>query len=810
MILADNETKVDLLNNEAIAKTIIELLREKPDRAMTIGVHGDWGAGKSSILEMIETGLSPEGDVLCIKFNGWRFQGFEDAKIALIEGIVTALVEKRPALTKAGDAVKDIFKRIDWLKVARHTGGLAFTAMTGVPTPDQIGAVVGTIKGIFADPSKLATQENYDKVVEGIEGLIKPGESKNVPEEIEAFRKAFDGLLTKAGIDQLVVLIDDLDRCLPDTAIETLEAVRLFVFTDRTAFIVAADEAMIEYSVRKHFPELPDTTGPRDYARNYLEKLIQIPFRIPALGETETRIYVTLLLIGAELGDDDEAYRKLIDTARAILKKPWESTGLDAETVKTALGEKFPKAQNALTLSDQIGPVLASGTQGNPRQIKRFLNSLLLRHRTAAARGFGDEVKLPVLAKLMLAERFMSRMFDQVASAAAQHPQGRCEDLAALEADVRTDKSEADKKSKVSGSAKAPAKSADSPTLAEWKGAEAIRSWAAMPPELGQLDLRPYLFVTKDRKDYFGAASALGRLAGVVEKLLGPKMQVQAFEGELKQLVPALGQSRGRRARQQVPCRAALPKNAADDGQRQKSRCFHRPNPCSGRHFLSGDHGAVPAKAGRTRDFARRCHHPRQGLGLTHRAVAATPRLRHPGSGPWREALSAVAALRGTSGAAMRGHRRSRTRHHASTRAGRLSRRTRPIRPCWARCLQPRGPRSHCTSFKRSNAPGRARRRSPVARRDVRPDRRNPVQRGVHRSRAGGDVLRVGPRDEGGHGAPGSRHRQSDSERSRTIREPYQSAPSLNHPLFEGERVRSRRDDRLAPGHVPTLQRKKR
>lgn len=539
MILADNETKVDLLNNEAIAKTIIELLREKPDRAMTIGVHGDWGAGKSSILEMIETGLSPEGDVLCIKFNGWRFQGFEDAKIALIEGIVTALVEKRPALTKAGDAVKDIFKRIDWLKVARHTGGLAFTAMTGVPTPDQIGAVVGTIKGIFADPSKLATQENYDKVVEGIEGLIKSGESKNVPEEIEAFRKAFDGLLTKAGIDQLVVLIDDLDRCLPDTAIETLEAVRLFVFTDRTAFIVAADEAMIEYSVRKHFPELPDTTGPRDYARNYLEKLIQIPFRIPALGETETRIYVTLLLIGAELGDDDEAYRKLIDTARAILKKPWESTGLDAETVKTALGEKFPKAQNALTLSDQIGPVLASGTQGNPRQIKRFLNSLLLRHRTAAARGFGDEVKLPVLAKLMLAERFMSRMFDQVASAAAQHPQGRCEDLAALEADVRTDKSEADKKSKVSGSAKAPAKSADSPTLAEWKGAEAIRSWAAMPPELGQLDLRPYLFVTKDRKDYFGAASALGRLAGVVEKLLGPKMQVQAFEGELKQLVSA-------------------------------------------------------------------------------------------------------------------------------------------------------------------------------------------------------------------------------------------------------------------------------
>ena len=53
MILTDNETKVDLLNNEAIAATIIGLLRTKPDHPMTIGVHGDWGAGKSSVLEMI-------------------------------------------------------------------------------------------------------------------------------------------------------------------------------------------------------------------------------------------------------------------------------------------------------------------------------------------------------------------------------------------------------------------------------------------------------------------------------------------------------------------------------------------------------------------------------------------------------------------------------------------------------------------------------------------------------------------------------------------------------------------------------------
>lgn len=542
MILTDNETKVDLLNNEAIATTIIGLLREKPDHPVTIGVHGDWGAGKSSVLEMIEVGFADNDDVLCLKFNGWRFQGFEDAKIALIEGIVTGLVEKRPAMTKAAGAVKDVFNRIDWLKVAKRAGGLAVTAFTGIPTPDQISAVVGTLEGLFTDPGKVATKENLTAAIDDVKSILKPGETRNVPEEVEAFRKAFDKLLKEAGIKQLIVLIDDLDRCLPDTAIETLEAIRLFVFTARTAFVVAADEAMIEYAVRKHFPDLPETTGPRDYARNYLEKLIQVPFRIPALGETETRIYVTLLLTGAEIGDDDESYAKLIAVARERLKRPWESAVLDAATVKDALGAKADKAHKALALSDQIGPILASGTKGNPRQIKRFLNTLLLRELTATARGFGADISLPVLAKLMLAERFIPRLFEQIAFVAAVHAKGLCEDIDALEKSIVADSSKAEgkvvtdeRKGAKTGDVIVPP--VDSAVLAEWRSSETIRDWARVQPFLTGVDLRPYLFVAKDKKDYFGPVSVLGHLAGVVEKLFGGKMSVQAYEVELKQLV---------------------------------------------------------------------------------------------------------------------------------------------------------------------------------------------------------------------------------------------------------------------------------
>ena len=550
MILADNETKIDLLNNEVIATTIIELLRDRPEQPVTVGVHGDWGAGKSSVLEMIEAGFEKQTDVLCLKFNGWRSQGFEDAKIALIEGIVTGLIEKRSALTKTCEAVKNVFRRIDWLKAAKRAGSLAFTAFSGIPTSDQIEVLVKNLRSIIEDPSKLPTKDNIEAVIDGVQGLIKPkedGDSKNIPDEIKAFRKAFDDLLDKAGVKQLVVLIDDLDRCLPDTAIETLEAIRLFVFTSRTAFIVAADEAMIEYAVRKHFPDLPDATGTLTYARNYLEKLIQVPFRIPALGDTETRIYVTLLLVAAELGEKSDAFNSLLSAARKRLKRPWMSNAIDAEIFKRTLGDHASKAAHALTISDQIGPILARGTKGNPRQIKRFLNTLILRQRIAKARGFGDAIKLPVMAKLMLAERFIPRLFEQIAFNAANATDGKSQELHELESAsvVQKNKSKifdseektsSNKKSGTTKEAKSTLSSKESVLLNEWLSSPLIKDWAAIPILRGGEDLRPYLFVAKDRKDYFGATSTLGHLAAVVEQLFGGKLAVQNLESELKRL----------------------------------------------------------------------------------------------------------------------------------------------------------------------------------------------------------------------------------------------------------------------------------
>ena len=80
MIVADNETSVDLLYYGAIARTVVRLVAEKSDEPLSVGVHGDWGAGKSSVLMMVEEAFEDNERVLCVRFNGWLFQGFEDAK----------------------------------------------------------------------------------------------------------------------------------------------------------------------------------------------------------------------------------------------------------------------------------------------------------------------------------------------------------------------------------------------------------------------------------------------------------------------------------------------------------------------------------------------------------------------------------------------------------------------------------------------------------------------------------------------------------------------------------------------------------
>lgn len=540
MFLNDQETATDLLYYEAIAKTVVKLIGKTPETPITIGVHGDWGAGKSSVLKMLEASFEDNDRTLCLWFNGWTFEGFEDAKTVVIETIVDELRRARPASTKVADAAKTVLRRVDWLKLARKTGGFALTAFTGIPTLDQLKGAYEVASGFLAKPQESVSAEDIKSFAEKMGDFFKGADDSadHLPEHIHAFRAEFKALLDAADVDKLVVIVDDLDRCLPRTAIATLEAIRLFLFVERTAFVIGADEMMIEYAVREHFPDLPQSVGPVSYARNYLEKLIQVPFRIPALGVAETRVYVTLLLAENALGATDERFESLLAEARKDMQRPWKSRGLDRRMVEEAMGGSVPpEVDQALVISAHVTKILSEGTRGNPRQIKRFLNSLMLRHAIADERGFGADIQRPILAKIMLAERFYPDFYEQIARLAAGHADGKPEAISQFEARIRTEA-----KAELAEDEEVPAKKtrkviqAIAPEVTEWEKHEWAKGWAAIEPSLVGVDLRPYVFVTRDKRSSLGGIVAVSHLEELVEKLMGPTLMVRAASGELGKL----------------------------------------------------------------------------------------------------------------------------------------------------------------------------------------------------------------------------------------------------------------------------------
>ena len=531
MIVADNETAVDLLYYEAIARTVVRLVAEKSDEPLSVGVHGDWGAGKSSVLMMVEEAFKDKERVLCVRFNGWLFQGFEDAKAVLIETIVDELLRKRSKREKVADQAKKVLRRVDWMKVARKASSLGISLSTGIPHPETLKDLGAVVRAVVAKGGEGATAENLAPLVGGSNDFLRKVEEDSAPEQMHAFREEFEELLKRADIDRLVVLVDDLDRCLPEIAIETLEAIRLFLFVPRAAFVIAADEGMIEYAVRQHFPDLPVTKGPATYARNYLEKLIQVPFRLPSLGYAETRIYVTMLLVLNDCGEESDAFSKIVVLAREVLRRPWKGPGLDRKAIGEAIGSVPEEVERALELSGRIAPVLADGARGNPRQIKRFINTMMLRLAIAEERGFRDELNISVLAKIMLAERFAPELYDAMARGSANT--GVSEELGALEAAVLQQlPGELETKS-ANGKGKEPAVGVSPP---DWPNIEWAKQWAAIEPPIAEHDLRPYVFVTRDHRSVFGAVTSLGVLDELVVKLQGSPLQVKQASTEVARL----------------------------------------------------------------------------------------------------------------------------------------------------------------------------------------------------------------------------------------------------------------------------------
>ncbi len=302
----DNETHQDLIDFKYLTNSVNLIINNEDLIPSTIGVYGDWGSGKSSLMKMIELeNTNPEN--LIIKFNGWLFEGYEDAKIALLSTLVDEIIKSRTWDEKTKKYLGRLVKRIKWLKLITKTA--------------QMG-----INGFIASQADFDYQKTIKDISElNIDDYIKEVEDENktlIDKGIREFHKDFEELLEQTKLKRVIVLIDDLDRCNPDTIISTLEAIKLFLFVKKSVFIISADERLINYAVKKRFPELPSTDY--DVSKDYIEKLIHFPIRIPSLSESEYETYVNLLFAKLHLSSTD------FENLRVAVFQPKENIDLSA------------------------------------------------------------------------------------------------------------------------------------------------------------------------------------------------------------------------------------------------------------------------------------------------------------------------------------------------------------------------------------------------------------------------------------------------------------------------------------------------
>ena len=418
---SDKETTEDLLGYSVHASLLKSVVMNEKNLPITIGLYGDWGLGKTSILKILEQELKKDSDTVVVYFDGWAFESFDDAKMALIQGIVDALEREKSFKAKVGDKVdelktafKKIRKSIGWMRLLKITAKTVIPVAAAASTGGASLMVPLLLDAFKANKENLLDTLTGDGAEEFLKNIIGSKDEDEKYEAVREFRKDFEDLIEKSKQGRIVVLIDDLDRCLPRHIIENLEAIKLFLNVPRTAFVIAADSYIVSNAIKSEYKEIIEAAREMrpQLGDSYMEKFIQLPYRIPALSPKEVETYVTLLFCQSML--DESSFQKVRNDFESFTASNkfdcygWSNIqGILDTSVPDELGE-------TIGFVTRFSSIIGNSLKWNPRLIKRFLNAYEMRVDLLAVSGILDVKTKFALLKLMLIEQKHIEQFKQL------------------------------------------------------------------------------------------------------------------------------------------------------------------------------------------------------------------------------------------------------------------------------------------------------------------------------------------------------------------------------------------------------------
>jgi hypothetical protein len=260
-----------LFRNENAANVLTQIVK-KTEGGFTLSINADWGYGKTTFIRMWKLKLQEEG-YKTIYFNAWESDFVADPMMALIDGLRSGFEEQ--------DLPQERLQKLSALWDA------AIEIVKLLPSPNAmlIGGLGATFKrfidNCFKNKNKLQKHQSVKKTV------------TDFREQLAKFAKEI------SRDKQLIIFIDELDRCRPDYAVQMLERIKHFFTIDNIIFVLSIDKNVICKSVKAIYGGLDIDT------EAYLRRFVDLEFNLP---KPNPRDYIKMLYEERGMGEYMETY----------------------------------------------------------------------------------------------------------------------------------------------------------------------------------------------------------------------------------------------------------------------------------------------------------------------------------------------------------------------------------------------------------------------------------------------------------------------------------------------------------------------
>ncbi|MDY6932021.1 MAG: HEAT repeat domain-containing protein, partial [Halobacteriota archaeon] len=298
-IFGDSWTKDDRLG----FKDYVDILQGvidnfEDDSPLTIGIHGRWGRGKTSLMRMLEDRFEGK-DIKTVWFDSWAYGKDESIGIALLQKILNEFENKREA--------KKMIKGI-----GRLFADLASRKITGITLEEA--------EEHFMESAKLKSTLR-DDFKDIINKVLKEGE-------------------------RLVIFIDDLDRCLPEQTIEILEMIKNFLDVPPCIFVIGVEKEVIEKGIEIRYKEKDQDK--LISGKDYIEKIIQVPFNLPPIRKDAMEEYIREMTEDLDIKEEERGYIEVVCKGTGTGYNPRKvKMFLNIMRIRLAIGEKMSSSFRA-------------------------------------------------------------------------------------------------------------------------------------------------------------------------------------------------------------------------------------------------------------------------------------------------------------------------------------------------------------------------------------------------------------------------------------------------------------------------------